>query len=176
MADLASSYEGHIQIEETQFTAAASEYTMTRLGKNQNYILDYHIFEHAFKMNKTIFGFAGGVGVDGIFVFPYDAEIVDAILYLETPGGGGDLTLDVQTSLFPSGAWTSIFSTQPSINAAAAAFSTVGVGDSVPFTTAPVLVSSPLIVSTKTRMRMSVPSMQSGAPANAGILIKYRPR
>lgn len=176
MADIPSIYEGLIQEEECQFKAAVGEYTQRRMGSNLNFIHDYHIFEHAFKMNGPVGAFAGRLGVDGLFVFPYDAEITDVIIYRETPGSSGAFEADILRSNFPNSGFSTIFSQRPIITSGAAAYTTCGVGDVVTGVTAPILQSLPLQVSAKDRLRMDIISMESGFPENAGVLIKYRPR
>ena len=126
-------------------------------------------------MNGPSSSFSGKLGVDGVFVFPYDAEIINAIAYVETPGSGGTMQLDLKVSPASSpGLYTSIFSTQPQISSSAIAGARCGVGDSVAGCTAPVLTSTTVPVSAKDGIKMDVTPMQSGFIANCGIVIFYR--
>lgn len=177
MANIPAVNEGLIQEEETQFKAGVSEYAARRMGSNMNFVLTNHVFTHAFKMNGPASSFAGKTGVDGLFVFPYDAEIINAIAYVETPGTGGTMQLNLSFSPAASpGSYTSIFATQPQITSSAVAGARCGVGDSVSGCTAPVLTASSVIVNEKDGIKMDVTSMQTGFVANCGIVIFYRMR
>jgi hypothetical protein len=173
MSAVPSVNEGKIQEQEVQFKAGVSEYTARRLASNVNFLFDYHIFDHAFKINGPMGPFSGKNGVDGPFVFEHDATIIDVIIYRNEAGSGGNFQVDIKQSTFPSGAWTSILSTQPVISSSAAAFTTCGVGDSVSGCTAPVISGGFTFVSNKTRLRMDVISTESGIARTGGIIIKY---
>lgn len=173
MADIPSVDEGNIQEAEAEFKAAVSEYVTRRMGSNLNYIRNFHLFTHLYKMNGPISSFSGKLGVDGTFIFPYNSVIVDAIISIQTNGSSGALTIDVQTSTFPSGSYASIFSTIPSITAGAGNQVTCGQGDSVSGVTAPVITGGALVVAAKTRMKMNVSATPAGFPENAGIEIVY---
>jgi len=177
MSDIPAINEGLIQEQETQFKAGVSEYTARRIGSNMNFVLTNHVFTHAFKMNGPSSSFAGKTGVDGVFVFPYDAEIIDAVAYVETPGTGGTMQLNLSFSPASSpGSYVSIFTTQPQITSGAVAGARCGVGDTVAGCTAPVLTATPVLVNARDGIKMDVTSMQTGFVANCGIVIFYRMR
>lgn len=176
MSDIPAANVSNIQEEEVQFSAAVSEYFGRRAGQLLNFIKQYHVFDHTFKMNFSIGAMSGRTGIDGFFVFPYDVEIIDAVIYKESPGSSGQMQLDVLLAPFGSSTFTSIFSTTPIITAAAGSNIACGTGDSVSGVTSPVLTSNPILVTAKTKMRMDCLSMDAGFPANGGISIKYRPR
>lgn len=173
MSNVPSVNEGKIQEQEVQFKAGVSEYTARRMASNVNFLFDYHIFDHAFKINGPMGPFSGKNGVDGPFVFEHDATIIDVIIYRNEAGSSGQFQVSIKSSTFPSGAWTSILSTQPIITSAAAAFTTCGVGDSVTGCTAAVISGGTINVSAKTRLRMDVVSTEAGLPRTGGIIIKY---
>ncbi len=173
MSDIPSINQGKIQEQETQFKAGVSEYTARRIGSNVNFVLTEHIFDHTFKINGPMASFNGKLGVDGLFIFERNATILDVIIYRHDPGTSGGFSADIKLSTFPSGAWTSILTTIPTIGNAAAAYSSCGVGDSVSGCTAAVLNSGLINVSAKTRLRMDVTGVEGGAPKTGGITIKY---
>lgn len=175
MSDIPSVYGGKIQEQETQFKAGVSEYTSRRMGANLNWIKDKQIHHFEFKINELLSSFAGKSGVDGLFVFPFPGYIVDVVMYGNSAGSSGTTEFNLLYSTFPAGSFTSIFSTTPKITTSAAAYSSVGLGDSVTGCTAPVLTTNPYPIAAKSRLRMDVPQVQLGTPRNFGINIYYIP-
>lgn len=167
-----------IQIESSQTRDPVGESLVQALGGDVNILLLSETYSHTWKMNGPIKQFNGQLGVDGIFSFRkgYTYEIIDVIMYGETMGASGTVEIDLKYSTFPSGTWTSIFSTTPKITSSAAAYTTIGVGDTVSGATAPILTSAPnpLAMSAKTRIRMDIISMQAGTPKDFGIEIIYQ--
>lgn len=174
MASIPAVYDGDIQQAEAVFKGAVSEYTVNRVGANLNFVYNNHIFSHVWKINGPAGSFSGKTGVDGIFTLPYNAQIVDVIIYIETNGSGGLTQFDVKYSSGNGVPFASILSTLPIIYFNAGDNITVGVGDAVAGATAPVLISNPYPVSYKGRLKMDVLSVAGGFPENCGIEIFYR--
>lgn len=154
-----------IQAEEVKFKAAVSEYTSERMAGILNLIQDSVLCIAKFNLNGAINFFTGVAGADGIFTVPWNATITDAVIIGgRTAGTSSSTEIDVQVSTFPNGAWTSIFSTIPTLAPAAAAFASCGIGDTVTGATAGILTSSPdgFSVSAKDRIRINVASAMGG--------------
>lgn len=109
--------------EETQFRAAVSESMAQKMGSQLNFVTNRQHDEMRFKLN----GPYGDVAVvpqlnlDGIYVFPWDAEIWQIAMTNATPGSSGTTEIDVKRATVSGGAFTSIFSTTPKIASTAAA-------------------------------------------------------
>lgn len=176
MVDLPEVRTSAIQVEETKFKASVSEYTARRMGELLNLFRSTVIFERQFSMNGLVSYFVSKLAVDGIFVFPYDADIIDTIITGgPTAGAAGSNEFDVKLSAFPSGAWTSIYTTRPQMTSTAAAFASCGIGDTVTGCTAAVMTSAVIPVAKGDRMRMDPISAMGGA-VDASLIIKFRPR
>ena len=180
MSSLPSVKQGLIQVEETQFKAAVSEYTQQRLGKNINFLLSTICLERQFTMNRSVKAFLNSTAVDGVFVFPYAASITDIIAYAKSMGTSGFHEFDIKISTAWNGssfgAWTSILTTTPKINYNAPTMTTVRIGDSITNCTAAVMSSNPYNVNAGDRIRLDVLNVQGGVPLDAAVTIKFIPR
>lgn len=137
-----------LQQQECQFRSAVSQSTLTRMGGSINAMLSQTVnFQwNANNIGSNSLSSAGSphYGFDGIFRVEFDLTVIDTVLSVACPNGvsSGNAQLDIQYKL-PGGTIASLFSTVPSIAAAAISFPTLAqsiyLGSSVPNTTAPVL-------------------------------------
>jgi hypothetical protein len=164
-----------IQQEETKFRAAVSESTLSRVGATSNFINLYQANMREFMLNGK-YGSqpTPNLGVDGIVKFPFDWELVDVYIYSgESTSGTGITELDLKWKPFASGAYATIFSTTPKFTSAASAFETVGIGQSKPGFTTPVL--SVTTFNAHDQIRIDLLSAINTA-IGCGIGITFRPR
>ncbi len=116
------------------------------------------------------------VAKDGLVIMPFNAKITNVFMFNLVAGSGGTTELDVKLKPQTSGTFTSIFSTTPKITSGAGSDKWVGVGDSIAGCTAPILISSPLNVNSKDALRLDIITVQTGSPANAGVVIVFEPQ
>lgn len=164
-----------IQNEETQYRAAVSEATLSRIGSTSNFISLYQHDKRDFYLN----GFYGGVftpylGVDGLVVFEFPVELINVYIFSEISGTSGITELDVKWKPFTSGSYQSIFSTSPQALPAAASFDACGIGDVKAGFVAPVL--SKVNFDAKDILRLDLITAMQGGARGTGIIIHYRPR
>lgn len=108
--------------EETRYKAAVSESVAQKLAGSANFINLRQFDIHAFKLNGPYFSVAPpSYAADGVYLFPFDAEIINIGLFCQTPGTSGTTEVDVLKASTSSGAFTSIFSTTPKLTSAASA-------------------------------------------------------
>lgn len=166
-----------LQVEELRFRAAVSEATAQRIGAGVNFI-QTNVYEQKDWWINGAYG-AGGItipftAIDGLTLVEFNAEIIDAFMFVRQAGSSGNTTLDIEYATTPGGSWTSIFSTKPSINYQAGDFSWCYVGSAFANTTAPVL--STTSINAKTVFRCNISSAQGGDPRGCGLVLIYRPR
>lgn len=174
-----------IHVEGTQFRGAVSEELIQRIAKLANFISLYQHSEKQFFLN----GYYNALtvpylGIDGLTVMEFNAEIINAWAFNLEAGAGGTTELDIKRATTPGGAFTSIFSTTPKFTNAAGDNAWIGVGETLAGATAPVM--SPLNsdgyleVNAGDALRFDLISAQTGAtsagPRSCGILLHYRPR
>lgn len=174
-----------IQLEESRFKFAVSESWNQKIGKAINFVNKRQHSEKQFFLN----GYYNTLtlpylGVDGLVVFNFNAEIINAYAWVLGIGSGGTTELDIKKATDPGGAFASIFSTTPKFNSAASAYSWVGVGDTVVGATAPVM--SPLnsdgylSVNAGDALRFDIIQAMTGTttagPRSCGVNLHYRPR
>ena len=106
--------------------------------------------------------------------FQYDAEIIDAWMFVQKSGSGGTTEIDIRHATTPGGGFSSIFSTTPKITSAAGDNIWIHVGSAVGGTTAPVI--STTNVNAGDAISCDLLQAQTGTVAGAGLLIHYRPR
>jgi hypothetical protein len=155
-----------------------SENLVQTNGGSTNFLLDTSIYIAEWKLNGPIKLFAGQSYVDGIFTFPesYNWEIFDVAMYGGTMGSGGTTTFNILKASYGSGAFSTIFSTLPSISSSAGNGVSVHEGDVVSGCVAPVLTTKPFPIVAKDKLRLDVSAVQSGSPRNFGIRVYYRAR
>lgn len=163
------------QVEEFAYKEAVSEAVLIKMAQSVAFINAYQHSEKQFFLNgKYNSVSAPQYAVDGLVVFEYDAEILNAYMFHHIGGSDGTTTLDIKRATSPGGAFSSIFSTTPKITSSASDYVWIGVGDSVSGCTAPVL--SVTEVSAGDALRVDLLAAQTGDVENCGIIIHYRPR
>lgn len=175
----------NIQLEGAEFRAAVSEFLIQSLGAGINFINERQHSEKQFflngRYNALITPYAA---VDGLTFFQFDAEIIDVWAFTIINGAGGTTSFDIKIASTPGGSFTSIFSTNPSIDASAGSYIWIHVGSTVPNTVAPVFaspnVNGNVDVSAGQAIRFDLLSAQTGVtgagPRGCGIVVHYRPR
>lgn len=161
---------------EIKYRAAVSEATFSKIGSAINFILHRTHEKKDFFINGRYKVFNGQVGIDGVCVFEFDAEIFSVYMFNHVAGSGGTTELDIKKQATSGGAYSTIFSTTPKITSAAGNFARIGTGGVVAGCTAPVLTSTPLNVNAGEALRIDMLQSQTGSPENCGIIIHYRPR
>lgn len=163
---------------EVKYRSSVSESTWFKIGGVINFILNRNHQEKQFFLNGN-YGLlpAPIYKLDGMTIFNFDAEIFNVYMFNIKAGISGTTELDIRIKPQASGAFTSIFSTRPSINYQAGDDKWVGIGDTVTNCVAPVLTSgaSPLQVNKGDGLVIDLIQSQARGE-NCGILIHYRPR
>ncbi|OPZ24611.1 MAG: hypothetical protein BWZ03_00086 [bacterium ADurb.BinA186] len=171
---------GIIYIEGARFRSAVSEELIQRLGATNNFISLYQYDTKDFFLNGPYSSVSTPqTAVDGLYVFPFDVEIFDAVMFNIVSGSSGTTELDIKYATAPGGSFTSIFSTTPKITSAAGDYAWIGVGGSLTGATAPVFTSTPASPSFNVdagwAVRIDLLQSQAGAQ-NCGLLLYFRPR
>lgn len=170
-----------IQIEGSQFRAAVSEALIQGIGGAINFVNNRQFSTIELRLNGrySLATILPQLGPEGLFVIPsgINIEIFDVVMYNEIAGSSGTTELDLKVATAPGGSFVSIFTTLPSIDAAAGDDIWVGTGDSIANTVAPVLVTTPFVVESRWALRLDLIQTQTGAtpPENTGLLVHYRP-
>ena len=166
--------EGYLQKEMKQNLKSIEE--AMKLIYNNASLLN---FSRQFTMNGLLTLFVGIQGIDGAFVFPFDAEIIDVLVYNKGIGGSGINDYDVLISKdwngYDFGPWQSLFRARPTVSTSAFAFSTFNVGSKVTGCFAPVLDPDRILVSKGDRIRFDLISAMTGS-TDGSITVKYKKR
>ncbi len=165
-----------IQLEEARFRYAISEALAQKLGGSINFINEKQHSEKKWVINGAYQGAATPfLGLDGLLVAEFDMEIFNVWMFNHDAGGSGTTELDIKTATAPGGSYSSIFTTTPKVTSAAAAFSYIGVGDTVSGCTAPVLAAGALTIVAGSALRCDILSVMGGVPKTCGLIAHYRP-
>ncbi len=169
----------NISVAEVQFRAAVSEGTWQKIGGSVNFINDYQYDTKDFFINGpyTITS-ASDIAVDGLQIIPpgINIQVFAVAMFNITAGSGGTTTLDVLRTTSSGGSFTSIFSTKPAIASTAGNFAYVATGGSGTGLTAPVLTTTPFLMSAGDAFRIDFTGKQTGSPQNCGLILYYQPR
>lgn len=85
-----------IALEDVAFRSSVSESVGGKIGSSINFINRRQNDKHDWHLNG-FYGLAtGSAGPDGIFVFPYDAEIVATVFYSGTVGASGTTEVSIK--------------------------------------------------------------------------------
>ncbi len=181
----------NIQIEESRFRYAVAESVIQKIGAAINLINKRQFQQKEFFLN----GPYGQVavtpqnGLDGLYVFPFAAEIINVAMFNLDAGSAGTTELDVKRATSSGGAFTSIFTTTPKITSAAGAntfFPAYVIADATAgqtFTPNPslptgcsggILSTVPFQVNQGDAIRVDILSSMTGGQ-NAGLIIFHRP-
>lgn len=162
----------------TQFRSAVSEELIQRIGAVSNFISLYQHSEKQFFINGAYSNATvPALGIDGLAVFEFDAEIIDVWMFNLVAGSGGTTELDLKIATTPGGAFTSIFSTTPKITSGAGNNVWVGApgGAYTPPGGATAPVISTINVDAYSAIRLDMLQTQTGGQ-NCGLIVHYRPR
>jgi hypothetical protein len=178
MADIAD-LRSDVQIEETRFRFAVSESFAQKLGGSINFVNHRQYDTKAFFANGPYAITATlETAVDGLYVFPFDVEIFEVMMFNIVAGSGGTTSLDVKRATATGSSFSTIFSTAPAIATTAdhtdAAY--IRTGGSGTGLTAPVLTTTPFNIDAGHAIRLDFLSKQTGSPQNCGLIIYMRPR
>lgn len=108
-----------IQSEETAVNAAVSEATLTRVGGGINFHNNRQHDIIDWKFNGRYQQGSAEVGLDGLYVFLFDGEIVGLSMGNIVAGTSGTTTVDIHWFNGSGSDQGTIFSVQPSISSAA---------------------------------------------------------
>lgn len=134
-----------IQQEETRSQAAVSESTMTRMGAMNNFLALKECTAHDFNLNGAYnIVNTPNLAIDGPITYPFNFEIVAAIIYAGNGmGSSGTTEIDVKWKPETGGSFASIFSTTPKFDSTATPFDSARNGATPPTGfTAPVLAKT----------------------------------
>lgn len=177
--------------EGVRFRSAVSEEVAQRLGSSLNQVALYQYDTKDFFLNGP-YGDVGVVptlGLDGLFVFPFDSEIINIAMFNLVAGSSGTTELDIKMATTSGGAFTSIFSTTPKISSAASSnafflcytITQIATGQSWALNGSPPagvtvgsLTSVPLSVPAGTALRIDLMAKMTDAE-NCGLMIFHRP-
>jgi hypothetical protein len=104
----------NVQQEEVAYRASVSENTFSRIGSSINFINKRQFDVHELKLNGPYQIGVGLTGLDGLYIFPGDGEIVAMAGYNLINGSSGTTTIDIHRLTGPGVDAGSIFSTKPS--------------------------------------------------------------
>ena len=179
MADIAD-FRRNVQIEETRYKAAVSESSAQKIGAAVNFINNRQFDTHSFLINGDYALGAGTQGTDGIYICPFNMEIVAIGFFNVEKGTSGTTTFDIHKLSASSVDDGSIFGTKAAIDSTALnhAFGLKGLIDSIgDFDGTGVFL--PTVTTTEINqgeaLRFDLNLAMSGAK-NAGITIYFRPR
>lgn len=171
----------NIQISEVAYKAAVSESIMNRVAASINHINYYqHDTKQFFINGKYYVGGASQTGVDGAYMFLFDAEITGIAMFNLIAGASGTTTLDIVRYTASNTGGSSIFTVKPAIASTAGNNAYVGVSLTPSYTilenpsgtTAPTMALT--TVSAGDLIKMNVTGVQTGGE-NAGIVVYFRP-
>lgn len=168
-----------IQTEALLTRDPVSESLMQPIAGSVNSILLYNYVAPTWKINGSYKGQANKINAPDLFYrWNFNAQIINVVVFNADPGNSGVTEVDIKTANTPGGVFTSIFSTTPKVNSAAAQNVWCGIGETVTGMTAPVLTSSPgnLNVTAGDVMRMDLLQTMGGNPKGIQVSIYWLPR
>jgi len=104
-----------IQTEAVAARAAVSESLLTIVGAESNFTNTYQNNSKSWWLNGVYKG-VQLLGIDGIFVFPFNAEAVGVTMSNLISGDSGTTAMDIVKIAAPGASAVSIFSTTPKID------------------------------------------------------------
>ena len=169
----------NVQEEEVSYRAAVSEGTWFKIGASLNFINKRQFDTHNFMLNGPYNSGLLGTGLDGMYVFQFDCEIVGISAFNLVAGTSGTTTFDCHWLNGSGSDQGSIFSVKPSIDYTAGnnaylstniidATSSGGTGLTIP-------TLSKTQFDQYDALRMDLDASQVRAE-NCGLLIHFRPR
>ena len=113
MADITMA-KANIDQNEVKYGAAMSEATFTKIGGSINHINGTQFKAHSWNLNGNLASSTTTEILDGLFVFPYDAQLVALTMSMSVIPTGDAATVDIFRVTSSGSTATSIFSTRPS--------------------------------------------------------------
>lgn len=162
-----------------QYRSAVSEELIQRLGALANFISLFQYDTKAFFLNgKYSVVSTPQSAVDGLYRFPFNAEIFDVVMFSMIAGSSGTTILDVKRVTQSGGVGVSIFTTTPKIASTAGNNSYIGIGETGTGLTAPVLDSETDVynIDAGDAIYCDLLQSQQGDARNCGIIVYFRPR
>ncbi len=108
-----------IQTEEVSYRSAVSESVFTKVAGVSNFISNRQYDTKTFYLNGPYNNSQGTTGLDGLFIFPFDCEVIGHCMFNMVGGSSGTTTLDIHYYDGAGSDQGTIFSTKPSITSAA---------------------------------------------------------
>lgn len=181
MADV-TAIKKNLQVEELKTGAAASEYTMQKVGGSVNFWNKYYEGSRQWALNGPFSSLSlPGLNIDGAHYCWVNEEIYAIGFTLETVGTSGDFEFDLIRHPADNSTPVSLFTTRPKINFSAgngAWFVYNASLNQVQHTqsgiTAPVFNTLNLTAGDK--ITWSIIAVQSGGIKNASLTVGFRPR
>jgi hypothetical protein len=172
----------NLQQQEISYRAAVSEATFTRVAAALNFVNKRQHDTKNFFLNGP-YGLAPApqTGVDGAYMFLFDAEITGIMMFNLVAGSSGSTTLDVRLRTASGGSSSSIFTVTPSIASTAGNNAFVGISNVPTYTILenPAGTTAPTLAVTNVNagdlITLDTVAVQPGAQ-NAGLIIYFRPR
>lgn len=165
-----------ISVQEVKYAAGVSSNSFKKIAGMINFIGHRTHEKKDFFLNGGYSVFVGQTGIDGICIFEFDAEIFAVYIFNHVAGIGGTTEIDVKKQSVSGGAYNTIFSTTPKIDAAAGNYVRIKTGEVIADMVAPVLITTPFEVDEGESLRVDLIQSQTGEPENCGIILHYRPR
>lgn len=121
-----------VALEDVAFRSAVSESVGNKIGASINFINRRQVDKHSWHLNGPYALGVGSAGPDGIFVFPFDAELVAYALYSGTVGLSGSSEVSVKRLAAGGAVLGELFSVNPEVdsNSASGSFSAYRFTDS----------------------------------------------
>lgn len=126
-----------------------------------------------FQVNGPYNVLSSTTGADGIYILNEDVQIVSVRCYVQIAGSSGSTGFNLLYAPPNSTSFSSLFSNIASIGSAAGNYAHIANGESKANMTAPVLVSSPIIIQSGGILRWDITSVQGGSPSGCGIFVYY---
>lgn len=182
----------NVPLPGSQFLAAVSEYIAQSIAGSINFINSFQYDEKEFFLNGP-YGQVVSVpvlGLDGLYVFPFNAEIINYAMFNLVAGSSGTTALDIKRATSSGGTFTSIFSVTPKIASTATAntyflgytITKVSIGQSWAVNGSPptgvtigTFTSVPFNVSAGDAIRVDLTDRMPAAQ-NCGLVVHFRPR
>ena len=109
-----------IALEDVAFRSSVSESVGGKIGASINFINRRQTDKHDWHLNGAYSMGVGSAGPDGIFVFPFDAEIVAHVLYSGTVGTAGTTTISIKRLAAGGTVLGELFTINPFVNSTSA--------------------------------------------------------
>lgn len=181
----------NIQVEETQYGAGVSEFTLQKVGGSVNFINDRQYDTRKVCLDGPYWvATVPLTGVEALEPFPFDTEIFNCAMYNMVAGSSGTTEIDVKVCTSSGGSFASIFTVTPKISYNAGNdnyflmkdedgnANTAGTGQTMPTWSATYIdaITGHLNIPAGAALRTDLVNKQGGTPENAGLILYFRAR